>query len=147
MDSVRCVVAEGKNHVQQYLCVVACRQNLRHGSRSGNKKEARTESFIRSRSLVCNANFHRVHACNLFNMCPSAFLPHLSFSNCLCADGLLLSAKTCPFDVRLEHAILLAFLRDIFLVWSCCLCRCSWQRCRRCTCRRHLFVSSDMTIL
>ena len=52
-------------------------------------------------------------ATSLICLCRPTFLPHLSLSHCLCADGVLLSAKTCPFDVRLEHAILLAFLRDI----------------------------------
>ena len=42
---------KGKHHVQQWLCVMACRPNLRHGSRRGSEAEARSESFLRSSSL------------------------------------------------------------------------------------------------
>ena len=38
-------------HVQQLLCVMACRPNLFHGSRRGGETEARAESFLRSSSL------------------------------------------------------------------------------------------------
>ena len=42
---------KGKHHVQQWLCVMACRPNLRHGSRRGSETEAKAESFLRCSSL------------------------------------------------------------------------------------------------
>ena len=44
-----------------------------------------------------HAKLHHIHACDLFNLCSSAFLPHLSSRHCLCAIGFLFDV-TCPFD-------------------------------------------------
>ena len=44
-----------------------------------------------------HAKLHHVHACDLFKLCSSAFLPHLSSRHCLCAIRFLFDV-TCPFD-------------------------------------------------
>ena len=73
-----------------------------------------------------NANFHRIHACNLFSPCSSAFLSHLVLRHCLCADGLLFGAKICPFDVvpvdfPSETVRNPGHIRDLALVTSVCV--------------------------
>ena len=66
-------------------------------------RHACVHSFVRRRQQVCTM---------ILILPPITWQRKVHILVVIVADGLLLSAKTCPFDVRLEHATLLAFLRD-----------------------------------
>ena len=45
LHAMRSLLKGGK-YVQQWCCVMACRPNLRHGSRKGSQTEARADFFL-----------------------------------------------------------------------------------------------------